>query len=87
MKLNPNSVPNLSPLAWMLLLACLAVLLVMDFFIHHHVHFGWEDIFGFYSLYGFVASAGLIVLGNLLGKLVKRAEHYYDKHPEQPHDD
>lgn len=87
MKLNPNTVPNLSPLAWTLLLISLAVLLVAGYFVHFHVYFGWEDLFGFYAIYGFIASAGLVILGNILGKIVKRPETYYEGDGEQLHDD
>ena len=76
-KLNPNRVPNLSPLAWIITGVALCALLAAEFFVHHHSHFGFEDSFGFYAWYGFAASAGLVVLGNLLSKILKRSEDYY----------
>lgn len=86
-KLNPNRVPNLSPLAWAVLGLCLLLLLGLQFAVHHHSHFGWEDLFGFYAIYGFIASAGLVIAGNLLGKLLKRPEGYYRQPEDPPHDD
>ena len=76
-KLNPNRVPNLSPLAWLVTGVALLVLILLEFSVHHHAHFGWDDFFGFYAVYGFIASAGLVILGNLLAKFLKRPEDYY----------
>lgn len=82
MRFNPNSVPNLSMGAWRILAAVLAMLVMAEFFIHHHAYFGIEDKPGFYILWGFIASAGLVVLGVLLGKLLKRPEGYYQNNDE-----
>lgn len=82
MNFNPNRVPNLSRHAWRILLVALALLLLADLFVHHHEHFGVEDRFGFYAFYGFIASAGLVIVGNLLGKLIKRPQDYY-QHPAE----
>ncbi|MGB1581353.1 MAG: hypothetical protein ACPHER_07590 [Nevskiales bacterium] len=77
-RFNPNRVPNLSPKAWLITAIALLALVAAEFFVHHHSHFGWDNFFGFYALYGFIASAGLVIGGNLLGKLLKRTENYYD---------
>ena len=83
MRFNPNSVTNLSMNAWRILAALLAVLIACEFFVHHHEYFGFDDTPGFYVLWGFIGSAGLVVLGNLLGKVLKRPENYYNDSEEQ----
>lgn len=58
--------------------ASLAVLLVVDFFIHKHAAFDWEGWPNFFAVYGFVSCILLIYLARLLHFLVKRDEDYYD---------
>ena len=56
----------------------LGILLVIDFFIHKHVHFSWESVPEFFALYGFVVGFCLIFISKALRLLVKRKEDYYD---------
>jgi hypothetical protein len=49
-----------------------------EFFIHPHVVHPWEALFGFYSLYGFVACVILVLVAKELRKLIMRSEDYYD---------
>ncbi len=56
----------------------LVVLLIIDFFLHKHVHFSWENAPCFYAVYGFIACVSLIFVAKLLRLLVKRGEDYYD---------
>ena len=56
----------------------LAVLLLVDFFIHKHAAFDWEGWPNFFAAYGFVSCLLLIYLARLLHFLVKRDEDYYD---------
>jgi hypothetical protein len=55
-----------------------AILLVMDFVVHRHTIFKWEEMPGFYAIFGFVAFVALVEGSKLLRKLVKRKEDYYD---------
>ena len=57
----------------------LALLLVIDFFIHKHAEFPWEGAPVFYAVYGFTACVSLIFIAKLLRFLVKRDEDYYKK--------
>jgi len=57
----------------------LAVLLVIDFFIHKHAEFPWEGAPEFYAVYGFTACVSLIFIAKLLRFFVKRGEDYYKK--------
>jgi len=49
-----------------------------EFFIHRHVDHPWEALFGFYSLYGFVACVILVLVAKELRKMIMRSEDYYD---------
>jgi hypothetical protein len=55
----------------------LAVLVIVDFFIHKHAEFPWETAPAFYAVYGFVSCVALIFIAKLLRKIVKRSEDYY----------
>ncbi len=57
----------------------LAVLLIIDLFMHKHGHFSWEETTGFFAVYGFVAYVSLIFIAKALRLFVKRDEDYYDK--------
>ena len=56
----------------------LIVLLIVDFFIHKHGHFSWEEAPAFFASYGFIACVGLIFAAKGLRLIVKRKEDYYD---------
>jgi len=56
----------------------LLALLIIDFFLHKHVHFSWENAPCFYAVYGFIACVSLIFVAKLLRLLVKRKEDYYE---------
>lgn len=72
---NPGNVKILLAL---LFGGCLA-LLIINFFVHKHGHFSWEEWSGFYAAYGFIACVGLVLAAKfILRKIVKRSEDYYD---------
>lgn len=57
----------------------LAILLIIDFFVHKHPYFAWETWPAFYAVFGFVACVVLVVAAKyILRPLVKRREDYYD---------
>lgn len=58
--------------------SALVVLLIAEFFVHKHPHFAWEEWWGFYAVYGFVACVLVLVAKYILRPLVKRPEDYYD---------
>lgn len=43
-----------------------------------HGHFGFDEWFAFFALYGFGACIAMILGANLLGRLIKREDTYYD---------
>jgi hypothetical protein len=57
----------------------LVVLLAVDFFVHKHAYFPWEEWPEFYAIFGFVACVVLVLVSKyILRPLVKRKEDYYD---------
>lgn len=58
---------------------CCALLVLADFVIHRHTAHPFEDWYGFYAIYGFVACVLLVVLAKYLRKLVMRDEDYYQR--------
>ncbi len=61
------------------LFGSLVLLLVLEPFILKHPYFAWEEAFGFYAIYGFVACVLLVLAAKyILRPFVKREEDYYD---------
>lgn len=57
----------------------LLLLVVIDFFIHKHPHFRWEEHYSFYGTFGVIACVALVLAAKyILRPLVKRKEDYYD---------
>ena len=56
-----------------------AVLFLLDFVIHRHVEHPWENLFGFYGIYGFVCCVFLVLAAKELRKVMMRKEDYYDE--------
>jgi len=55
------------------------VLLLIEFLLNKHPHFGWEAWPEFFAVYGFVACVVLVIVAKyFLRPLVKRDEDYYD---------
>jgi hypothetical protein len=63
---------------WIMLYAVCGLLVVPDFFIHRHPHFGFDGFFGFYAILGFVTCAALILFSKVVGLVLKAREDYYD---------
>jgi hypothetical protein len=55
-----------------------AGLLLLDFIHHRHVTHSWENLWGFYGLFGFVACVVLVLVAKEMRKIVMRDEDYYD---------
>ncbi|MBF0113024.1 MAG: hypothetical protein HQK74_09865 [Desulfamplus sp.] len=71
---NPKNVKRLLTVFFTSLL----ILFMIDFFIHKHGHFEWENWPGFYAVFGFVACVIVIFTAKLLRVFSKRDERYYD---------
>ncbi|MCU7939413.1 MAG: hypothetical protein KZQ64_03350 [gamma proteobacterium symbiont of Bathyaustriella thionipta] len=59
------------------LYGCCAVLLALDFVIHRHVVHSWENLWGFYPLYGFVGCVVLVLVATWMRTFLMRSEDYY----------
>lgn len=55
-----------------------AILILLDFVVHRHVSHQWEQLLGFYSIYGFIGCVSIVFGSKWLRLLVKRDEDYYD---------
>lgn len=71
---NPKNVKRLLALFY----SILVFLLIIDPFIDKHAEFSWEEIPGFFAVYGFVSCVLVISIAGLLRVFVKRNEGYYD---------
>jgi anaerobic C4-dicarboxylate transporter len=55
------------------------VLLLLDLVIHRHVMHSWENLLGFYPLYGFVGCVILVLIARWMRTFLMRDEDYYEK--------
>lgn len=55
------------------------ILILLDFVVHRHVSHPWEQLLGFYSIYGFIGCVSIVFGSKWLRILVKRDEDYYDR--------
>jgi len=62
-----------------LLYACCGILLALDLFIHRHILHPWEQLWGFYPLYGFVGCVVLVLVAKWMRSFLMRPEDYYDE--------
>lgn len=55
-----------------------ALLFILDFVYHKHVHFDFENFPGAYALIGFASYVSLVISAKSLRKVIKRPEDYYE---------
>ena len=70
-------------LFWAIGLVILAIVLVLDWTVHHHAHFAKDGITidtlpDFFPLFGFAACFFLVVFSKMLSINLKRKDSYYD---------
>lgn len=70
-----ENVRKLKYIAYALVVICIA----LDFFVHFHEYVGLENVPGFYTLFGFLASVVLIFVAKVGGKPLKRDDTYYEQ--------
>lgn len=63
-----------------------AVMFLADLFYTKKAHFDIEEIFGFYAVYGFLGSVGLVLAAKAMRPLLRRDEDYYERDHVRPHD-
>lgn len=67
---------NVSRLLNSLYVICIA-LFILDFILHRHITNKWDELPGFYAIFGFAAYVIIVMTASLLRKIVKRKEDYY----------
>ena len=72
---RPQNVTRLVHGLW----AVCALLLLADFVVHRHGDVGFDEWWGFYGIYGFVACVGLVLAAKAMRRVVMRTEDYYDR--------
>ncbi|MBT8419575.1 MAG: hypothetical protein KJO08_01805 [Gammaproteobacteria bacterium] len=72
---NPANVTRLLRIFFAICLGLVGV----EFFFHRHVVHAWENLWGFYALYGFVACVALVLIATQMRKVLMRDEDYYEK--------
>lgn len=76
---NTETDRRLARIAIRLVYASCIGLVLVDFMVQKHPHFGIENLPGFYALFGFGAFMVIVWGGVQLRKFVRREENYYDK--------
>ena len=54
-------------------------LFLLDFVFERHTTHGWEGLWGFYAIYGFVGCALLVIIATQMRKVLMRDEDFYDR--------
>ena len=54
------------------------LLFILDLVLHRHVSHNWENLTGFYAIFGFIACVVLVLIAKEMRKVVMRKEEYYD---------
>ncbi len=54
-----------------------ALLLMADLVVDRHILHSWENLFGFYALFGFIACVVLVLVAKQMRKVLMRDENYY----------
>ena len=62
---------------WKVFIALLALSVVAQLLVESHPYFGVERLYAWNALYGFLASAALILVARAIGLLLKRRDDYY----------
>ena len=70
--------PSTIRLLWIGFIVVLTALALADVLLHPHTLFGIDGTFGFYSWYGLLTCAGMVLFAKALGFLLKWSDTYYD---------
>ncbi|MCZ6668047.1 MAG: hypothetical protein O6932_05200 [Gammaproteobacteria bacterium] len=71
---NPHNVKRIL----YILYGCCTVLFVLDFVILRHTSHSWENLWGFYAIYGFVGCVILVLVATWMRSFIMRPPDYYD---------
>ncbi len=73
-----NKPRNVRRMLWWLVVVC-GLLFAADFIYHRHIVHPWEELWGFYAIYGFVSCVVLVLVAKQMRKLLMRDEEYYER--------
>jgi membrane protein YdbS with pleckstrin-like domain len=73
-----NKPRNVRRMLWWLVAVC-GLLFAADFIYHRHIVHPWEELWGFYAIYGFVSCVVLVLVAKQMRKLLMRDEEYYER--------
>ena len=69
---------NVNKIVYTLYAVC-ALLLGAELLYDKQVHFPFENLIGFFGLFGFIACVGLVLAAKQMRKLLRREEDYYER--------
>ena len=69
---------NVRIVLYTLYISC-GILLLLDFVVHRHTQHHWEELLGFYSIYGFIGCSAIVIGSKWLRGMVERDEDYYTR--------
>lgn len=75
---------NVKYILYFLYGSCL-VLFGLDFVINRYVYHSWENLWGFYPVFGFISCVILALVVTGLRTVLTRPEDYYDSQVEENH--
>lgn len=55
-----------------------ALLFAMDFIVQRQTMHGWENLLGFYPIFGFVSCVVLVLIAKWMRSFLMRPENYYE---------
>jgi len=55
------------------------LLVALDLVINRYTYHSWENLTGFYALYGFIGCVILVVIAKWMRTFLMRSEEYYDR--------
>lgn len=69
---------NVKIVLYTLYISC-GILLLLDFIVHRHIVHHWEELIGFYPIYGLVGCTIIVLASKVLRVFVQRDEDYYER--------
>lgn len=60
-----------------------ALLFLLDFVIKRKTYHSWENLWGFYPIYGFIGCVVLVFVASWMRKFLMRPENYYEQLEQQ----
>ncbi len=75
---QPSALERLGSRFTTILIGIAVILVVLEFILHRHGEYAFEDFPMFPAIYGFVAFLFIVQVGKWLRLVIMRSEEYYD---------